>query len=53
MADLFCSVGRAVMSIATHRDLQTRPVAPDAANDEFEDTGRLFSGGLFTGAQER
>ncbi len=41
------------MAIATHGDLDPRPIAPDAANDVFEDTRRLFSGRPLAGPQQR
>ncbi len=49
----FHDLRRAVMTIAAHADLDPRPVVPDAADDVFQNPGRLFSGGPLAGAQER
>ena len=46
-------LGRAVMAVAAHGDLDPRPVVPDAADDVFQDPRRLLSGGPLAGAQQR
>ena len=37
-------LGRAVMAVATHRDLDPGPMAPDAADDVAQDPRRLVTG---------
>ncbi len=49
----FHDLRRAIMAIAAQGDFDARPVAPDAADDVLEDTGRLFPGRPLAGAQER
>lgn len=46
-------LGRAVMAIAAHGDLDPRPVLLETADDVLHNPGRLFSGGPLAGAQQR
>ena len=46
-------LGRAVMAVATHRDLDPGPVAPDAADDVAQDPRRLVTGWPLARTQQR
>ena len=46
-------LGRAVMAVATHRDLDPGPMAPDAADDVAQDPRRLVTGWPLARTQQR